>query len=81
MGKNQDPGSGINIPDPQNCVYCISEILNENYGTGACHTYRYIILQRRKQNVGLMYITTWRYTNWTLITKYKFPLIGYGRRF
>jgi hypothetical protein len=20
MGKNQDPGSGINIPDPQHCV-------------------------------------------------------------
>jgi hypothetical protein len=21
MGKNQDPGSGINIPDPQHCRY------------------------------------------------------------
>jgi hypothetical protein len=21
MGKNQDPGSGINIPDPQHCLY------------------------------------------------------------
>jgi hypothetical protein len=21
MGKNQDPGSGINIPDPQHCVW------------------------------------------------------------
>jgi hypothetical protein len=20
MGKNQDPGSGINIPDPQHCI-------------------------------------------------------------
>jgi hypothetical protein len=20
MGKNQDPGSGINIPDPQHCL-------------------------------------------------------------
>ncbi len=22
MGKNQDPGSGINIPDPQHCINC-----------------------------------------------------------
>jgi hypothetical protein len=22
MGKNQDPGSGINIPDPQHCNQC-----------------------------------------------------------
>ncbi len=22
MGKNQDPGSGINIPDPQHCARC-----------------------------------------------------------
>jgi hypothetical protein len=22
MGKNQDPGSGINIPDPQHCIQC-----------------------------------------------------------
>jgi hypothetical protein len=21
MGKNQDPGSGINIPDPQHCIF------------------------------------------------------------
>jgi hypothetical protein len=21
MGKNEDPGSGINIPDPQHCFY------------------------------------------------------------
>jgi hypothetical protein len=21
MGKNQDPGSGINIPDPQHCIH------------------------------------------------------------
>jgi hypothetical protein len=21
MGKNQDPGSGINIPDPQHCLW------------------------------------------------------------
>jgi hypothetical protein len=27
MGKNQDPGSGINIPDPQHCLtaaFCLS---------------------------------------------------------
>jgi hypothetical protein len=24
MGKNQDPGSGINIPDPQHCISKIS---------------------------------------------------------
>jgi hypothetical protein len=23
MGKNQDPGSGINIPDPQHCLALI----------------------------------------------------------
>jgi hypothetical protein len=23
MGKNQDPGSGINIPDPQDCLLAI----------------------------------------------------------
>jgi hypothetical protein len=28
MGKNQDPGSGINIPDPQHCssVFDIGKI-------------------------------------------------------
>jgi hypothetical protein len=29
MGKNQDPGSGINIPDPQHCV------ADPNPGSGA----------------------------------------------
>jgi hypothetical protein len=23
MGKNQDPGSGINIPDPQHCFFVL----------------------------------------------------------
>jgi hypothetical protein len=30
MGKNQDPGSGINIPDPQHCVLQSTYILNLN---------------------------------------------------
>jgi hypothetical protein len=25
MDKNQDPGSGINIPDPQRCLFAIGE--------------------------------------------------------
>jgi hypothetical protein len=27
MGKNQDPGSGINIPDPQHWLYLLSQFL------------------------------------------------------
>jgi hypothetical protein len=27
MDKNQDPGSGINIPDPQPCPWCILHIV------------------------------------------------------
>jgi hypothetical protein len=33
-GKNPDPGSGINIPDPQHCfavVYRIMELKNGTY--------------------------------------------------
>jgi hypothetical protein len=30
MGKNQDPGSGINIPDPQHCLQ-----VTENNGKNA----------------------------------------------
>jgi hypothetical protein len=31
MGKNQDPGSGINIPDPQHCpIYCMLKLLELN---------------------------------------------------
>jgi hypothetical protein len=26
MGKNQDPGSGINIPDPQHCMIVLELI-------------------------------------------------------
>jgi hypothetical protein len=25
-GKNSDPGSGINIPDPQHCFFCVYKI-------------------------------------------------------
>jgi hypothetical protein len=25
MGKNQDPGSGINIPDPQHCIQSFND--------------------------------------------------------
>jgi hypothetical protein len=44
MGKNQDPGSGINIPDPQHCFhvtvptwkvspfYCAKDLFNQEYG-------------------------------------------------
>ena len=28
MGKNQDPGSGINIPDPQHCVSRIPDLFH-----------------------------------------------------
>jgi hypothetical protein len=28
MDKNQDPGSGINIPDPQNCCACALPIFS-----------------------------------------------------
>jgi hypothetical protein len=27
MGKNQDPGSGINIPDPQHCLLVLDLLL------------------------------------------------------
>jgi hypothetical protein len=30
MGKNQDPGSGINIPDPQHCVRQDNTIMTED---------------------------------------------------
>jgi hypothetical protein len=30
MGKNQDPGSGINIPDPQHCLQGKDRPLYEN---------------------------------------------------
>ncbi len=30
MGKNQDPGSGINIPDPQHCSKQTKQILGSN---------------------------------------------------
>jgi hypothetical protein len=32
MGKNQDPGSGINIPDPQHCKE-VKVILNQKMVT------------------------------------------------
>jgi hypothetical protein len=32
MGKNQDPGSGINIPDPQHCLWCYPFLENEGGG-------------------------------------------------
>ena len=29
IGKNQDPGSGINIPDPQHCLeQAVKEVIN-----------------------------------------------------
>ncbi len=42
MGKNQDPGSGINIPDPQHCLWLsISRILAILFGCwGAMHACR-----------------------------------------
>ncbi len=32
MGKNQDPGSGTNIPDPQHCFKLRENILVSNNG-------------------------------------------------
>jgi hypothetical protein len=29
MGKNQDPGSGINIPDPQHCIFMLTLTVKE----------------------------------------------------
>ncbi len=29
MGQNQDPGSGINIPDPQHCIYLKIKVLTD----------------------------------------------------
>ncbi len=26
MGKDQDPGSGINIPDPQHCMFALPDL-------------------------------------------------------
>jgi hypothetical protein len=34
MGKYQDPGSGINIPDPQHCRQSVS-VANTDQGSGA----------------------------------------------
>ncbi len=31
MGKNQDPGSGINIPDPQHCKKDYKITKNKNF--------------------------------------------------
>jgi hypothetical protein len=35
MGKNQDPGSGINIPDPQHWVFVI-DLKKENFVLRTC---------------------------------------------
>jgi hypothetical protein len=34
MGKNQDPGSGINIPDPQHCPQPFTTVCRENATVG-----------------------------------------------
>ncbi len=31
MGKNQDPGSGINIPDPQHCGFKLSWVTQDSF--------------------------------------------------
>ncbi len=31
MGKNQDPGSGIKIPDPQHCVGTVNSLSNPDF--------------------------------------------------
>jgi hypothetical protein len=46
MGKNQDPGSGINIPDPQHCV-----ILNKEKDNNLGHL---MCLERVESRTGFM---------------------------
>jgi hypothetical protein len=33
MGKNQDPGSGINIPDPQHCLFGFKSKVRKTFNT------------------------------------------------
>jgi hypothetical protein len=53
MGKNQDPGSGINIPDPQHCYRDILSLLYLDGYVYEMHVWLFYIV---KIYVNLLYI-------------------------